>query len=272
MKQGLRIDEVILWNFLVVALLIWSHTAYAAPRPDPIPTPNPVRASQLVSASKTNVTQVWNIPENALFFKSNPNADWHKIPVEEHEWIQVGPLSKNLFIALDPWDAGRIVRRGEYVTIDTPEIKAQPQKQVWEEWRQAIRSQWLPTPEMITVATLTKRNGSVEQVAHCAFAHQSYRGLYISTLGQDFWLYIEQPDPLPKGVKPLQAIDVLRPDIYRAIANGTEETFYPSVAVQSRNFIRYRAFMPTGTYQRVRILLIHGRFPTQLDFRSFGYP
>jgi len=252
-----------IWRHLSAALLgllICSSLAFA--QEDEVAPP--------IVAKKT--FQEWSLPENALFFKSDDAADWRQTPFEEREWIQVGSLSKNLFIALDPGDALQITRRGEYEVVDDMELKTQLREKVLAELSYAIHPDWLPAPEQMVVASLTHRSGAVRQVAHCAFSGAGFNGLYIATLGKDFWLYLEQVEPLPAGAKPIQAGDILDLGLNQTIQEPDSEWATRRVGVQSREFIRYRAYLPDGPYQRVRILLIHCRFADALNFRSFGYP
>ncbi len=251
------------------ALTLVCHISYGAPVNKS--TNSSLDSSKAGVMGKQGITQAWDMPEKALFFKADENTDWYKVPSQEREWLQVGSLSRNLFIALDPKDANLITRRGEYDVVDTPEEKTLRQKQVRDDWSQLIKPDWLPAQEIITIATLNKKSGIQEQVAHCAFLHRGYRGIYSSTHGRNYWIYIEQPEPLPDIGKALTVSDIIRPENYESTRDADGEK-YPRVGIQSREFIRYRAHLPGGPYERVRILLIHCRLPRLLNFQTFGYP
>jgi hypothetical protein len=223
--------------------------------------------------------QAWRLPEQALFFLPDAAIRWEQIPAENHEWILAGRLSENLFRVIGIGDVDYDFKRGNLNPVEAPDAKKEAQGQALAEWSQCVRSEWLPKAEMIIPAQLERQGARLEKqmpkVAAIAFCPLTYKGtnlLYTGRLGNNLWLYLEQPDPLPPGMAPLTAADVLRPDILQRVPSPSGEAVHPRVEFQSRVFMRYRAFVPKGPYQRVRILLIHFRLPETLNLRSPGYP
>ena len=214
----------------------------------------------------------WAIPQNALFFKEKANDDWFARPEKEREWLAPARLSPDVFRALDTTNTDLAFRRGGFDADSVPrELKAKREAAL-ATWRGKIRPEWLPPTELVVTGQMhLNASGTTPErsyeVAYSSFARGDVRGLYMARPSREFWLYLEQLFPLPKGTSPLRAEDVLRAEAFPGAKNSTQEM--ASLAV--REYVRFRAPLPVGPYQQVRILLIRVGLPAALEISNFGY-
>lgn len=214
---------------------------------------------------KVASVKAWDFPQNALFFKERADADWYEKPEEQREWLAPAEMGPEVFKALDMENARLLMRRGNYEPLTNPQQQKRIAEAALELWKQGVRPEWLPPLELIVPSRMnrTPPNPSYE-VAHCPFQRGETRGLWMSTLDGEFWLYLEQPVSTAK-TNLVRPADVLRPELF-ADFTGSRPAF------TAREFTRTRAFLPNGDYQSVRILLIHCQLPQSLDFSNFAYP
>lgn len=226
-------------------------------------------------------TELWQLPESALFFVQDPQQEWYKSPPADREWLFLGGMSAKLFEVLGPTDADKAFARGEFEAVDDAEKKPALQKQALGDWGQALQVSWLPAANVVTVAHLKRKSGETS-VAHCTFRKGNARVLLMGTLGQGFSLYIEQPEPINTPVIPattapqvlapvLMPADVVRADLMQEVRDENGVVAFPRMKFGARSLLRYRAFLPAGPYERVRILWMHFDFPAQLNVSTFGY-
>jgi len=189
----------------------------------------------------------WKWSHDALYFLTNPRVNGHvKVYYDkgdEGEWLKPDP--------------GTI---GHYYYGDEDK-QEQLMRQALQEWGQALKAEWLPAPDMLTVGFENTRAHPSDYVAYCTFTRKEAKALIMGKLGKSFLVYVEQPDSLPAGVVPLTAADLIRPE-FKADSRGS---------FKSSSLFRYRAFRPQGPYQRVRVLLLRFNSGEAADLTFPGY-
>jgi len=215
------------------------------------------------------VPEAWVLPEQALFFVQDPAVAWEKTPREKREWIIADRLAQDIFFQLDPFDAGTHTAQGDFVPLTEPKTVAELRANVLREWQSVLREDWLPTPELVTVALLRRPGGTETPIAYCAYTVKQCRMLLMSTLGRQCLIYLEQPARLPAGEKLIACPDLLQPAI-SAKASAADENAVPRVAWAGQEFQRYRGYGITGPFEPVRILFLRCRFPEALNLRTVG--
>lgn len=241
---------------LVLAFSLCATSLHAAPTSKPAPF------------------KAWDFPQKALFFKQQADEDWFARPETEREWLTPERLSPDVFKALDMTNTELAFRRGAFERITSPDALKTQREAALATWRTAVRPEWVPSPEIIVPGRMhlnssdDSKPSHFYEIAYCPFERGNVRGLYMTRPGLEFWLYLEQPYPLPKGTMPLRHADVLRAVAFPSVS-GKELKAVPSLL--AREFVRYRAPLTTGPYQQVRILLLHVQLPSSLEVATFGY-
>lgn len=224
----------------------------------------PQPASAQPTKPKTPVFKAWNLPENALFFKERANDDWFEVPEEQREWLMPARLTLEAFKALDPKGVRQAMRRGPFEPITSLQQQKQVQEAALATWKQGVRAEWLPPLALIVAGELNPTPPRpVSEVGYSTFERGNVHGLYMAAPNREFWLYLEQP--LAMKASSISVRDVLRPELFSAPIDARP-------AIRSGEFIRFRAPLPQGAYQQVRILLIHVELPQSLEFANFAYP
>ncbi len=170
--------------------------------------------------------RLWPVPAHALYFFQTATEKVKTVNnlfTKEQEWFRYGP-----FYVGPVYDAEK-----------RQKLKAQ----ALSEWKNCIKTQWLPEDDLLNTAYIDPRPAN-RYVAYATYQGQGSRCVLWGELGGEFCYYIEQSLPLAKGAKLLQI----------------EHITVPGAAVLSQNFERYRAFDPNkGKREKVHILLL--RFP-----------
>lgn len=211
--------------------------------------------------SDEDAFQEWRLPEGSLFFLQDLDTGWRDVPVASREWILTTSLSERLFRVLSPMDV-TMATRWQYEPVRGQEVDA-VRTRAMDEWARGVAGDWLPPRTMVKVAILTRRAERYHLV-WCSYTRAGVNLLLIGIEGRAFWAYAEQPHPLPSGMVPLTASQLLAPGVMQVVET-TEEKWFPRLQFQTRRFLRHRAFDPMGPYQPVSILLAHFRLPQTLD-------
>lgn len=208
----------------------------------------------------------WGFPQDALFFKENAKADWFGRPEEQREWLAPAGLTPDVFKAIDTTNIDLAFKRGAYESITNSSEGKRIREAALNTLKIVVRAEWLPAPELVSPARFNRKPPSPSyEVAYCAFTRGEVRGLYMISPNREFWLYLEQPFPMDAKSQPISLPDVLLPEMLKEAGRGSRP------AIRAREFVRYRASLPVGPFQPVRIVLIHCELPQSLGFANFGY-
>lgn len=218
----------------------------------------------LAQAATPSAFKPWKIPNEALFFKEKLTDDWYRLPEESHEWIMPGGLTPDVFKALDMHNTGLAMQRGGFEPLTASNEEKRVQAAALETLKQAVRSAWIPPASLLTPGRMNLTPRPAYQIAYSSFERQNVRALIWLSVDREIWFYLEQPVSVAKTAL-IRPSDVLRPELFA-------DSVASRPAFAARQFTRYRAFLPKGDYQPVRILLIHCQLPQSLKISNFAYP
>jgi len=188
----------------------------------------------------------WNDPIFSLYFLRNPQQPWGAQPERTWEWITFS--------------------HGTFGPLGTNGEREQAQQRALDDFRRMINPAWLPDASFIQTA-LDHETNPPTPVAYCNYTVNGCHLAVLARTGKTLLIYAEQPDPLPRGMKPLTATNLLTAEaLATKILSGHLTPKY-----QEQTCHRYRAFLPKGPYQKVRILLVSIGSPRVLNLTLPGY-
>jgi hypothetical protein len=89
-------------------------------------------------------------------------------------------------------------------------------------------------------------------------------------VGRRFWVYAEQPEPLPAGMAELTPGELFRTDLLTPEDLPGGERNWPRAEVVVRRYQRLRGLEPKGPFTPVRVLLAAVRLPEETNLRFPG--
>jgi len=199
-----------------------------------------------VSEWPPDAPRAWALPDGWLYFAGQPVADWSTLPEDQRESLAV----RHRFLRPPP-DAANWQRRG------------------LAELGGLLAPRWLPPPELLVA---NQNHYTMGLVKGCTAAWQ-VPGMKVALwgeLGRRWWVYVEQPDPLPAGVAEVGLKDVLHPALGTPEALPNGEAASARAEVVSRSWRRLRAVQTTGPFEPVRVLLVQVRLPEMTNLRFPG--
>jgi hypothetical protein len=212
-----------------------------------------VRVLSPQETQKLSGAMVWALPEKAIYLLPGAEAKWSETPEAKREQIR---LERPTFAPLKPQHEGE----DEWWRL-----------RAWNELVSLLRSEWLPSIEMLNVFENAARP-SLDRVAYVAYMRGNYRVIFISEIGKQAWIYIEQPSSTTPSLP--QPQEILAADLFPTTAQSTPQakiTSFPETSFASRTFRRYHALTAEGPSEPVHIRLIHVVQPSQLNLKLPGY-